>query len=83
MLGISFLNSFILAFRVVLVAKLKISGILSSIFLIVALLYLNQQEQVLIYQHLIYQLYFSNCLTKLVHFSIYQYLIINPHQILN
>ena len=33
-LGISFLTSFILAFRVVLVANLVISGILSSIFLI-------------------------------------------------
>ena len=33
-LGISFLTSFILAFRVVLVANLVISGILSSIFVI-------------------------------------------------
>ena len=33
-LGILFLTSFILAFRVVLVANLVISGILSSIFLI-------------------------------------------------
>ena len=77
-LGISPLTSFILALRVVLVAKLVIPGILSSIFLILALytsflrtsfststnclVYLNQQEQVLIYQHLIYLSYFSNCL---------------------
>ena len=76
-----FLISFILALRVVLVAKLVISGILSSISLILALytsffrtsffntslslVYLNQQEQVLIYQHLLY----------LVHFSIYEYLV--------
>ena len=60
-LGISFLNSFILAFREVLVAKLLISSILSSIFLIWALyksslttfvfldhlVYLNHQEQIL------------------------------------
>ena len=65
-----------LALRVVLVAKLVISGILSSIFFILTLytssltisfllhylVYLNQQEQVLIYQHLVYLLYFSNCL---------------------
>ena len=37
MLGISPLTSFILALRVVLVAMLVISGILSSIFLILAL----------------------------------------------
>ena len=75
-LGISPLTSFILALRVVLVAKLVISGVLSSIFLILGLrtsflttsfllhhlVYLNEQEQVLIYQHLIYLLYFSNCL---------------------
>ena len=68
------LTSFILELREVLVDKLIISGILSSIFLILALytsffttsfftaslVYLNQQEQVLIYQHLIYLLYFSN-----------------------
>ena len=36
-LGISFLTSFILALGVVLVAKLVISGILPSIFLILAL----------------------------------------------
>ena len=74
-LGISPLNSFILPLREALVAKLVISGILSSIVLIVTLyrsflttsfllhqlLYLNQQEQVLIHQHLIYLLYFLNC----------------------
>ena len=73
-LGILPLTSFILELREVLVAKLVISGILSSIFLILALytsffttsiftaslVYLNQQEQVLIYQYLIYLLYFSN-----------------------
>ena len=61
-LGISFLTSFILALRVVLVAKLVISDILSSIFFILAfylfyqhyfllhhLVYLSQQEKVLIY----------------------------------
>ena len=37
MLGISLLTSFILALTVVLVAKLVISGILFSIFLILAL----------------------------------------------
>ena len=76
-LGISPLTSFILALRVVLVAKLVISGILSSIFFILALYtsflttsffttslsLLKQQEQVLIYQHLIYVLYFPNCLS--------------------
>ena len=36
-LGIFLLNSFILALRVVLVATLVISGILSSIFLVLAL----------------------------------------------
>ena len=73
-LGISPLTSFNLALREALVAKLVIAGILSSIFLILALftsflttafflhhsVYLNQLEQVLIYQHLIYLLYFSN-----------------------
>ena len=74
MLGTSFLTSFILAWTVVLVAKFVIPGILSSIFLILSLytsflttffhhlVYLNQQKQVLIYQHLIYILYFLNCL---------------------
>ena len=75
-LGILALTSFILALRVVLVAKLVISGIASSIFFILVLysvflatsfllhylVYLNQQEQVLIYQYLIYLLYFLNCL---------------------
>ena len=75
-LGISPLTSFILALREALVAKLVISGILSSIFLILALhtsffttsfftawfVYLNQQERVLIYQHLIDLLYFWICL---------------------
>ena len=66
-LGISFLTSFVLALIFVLVAKLVISGILSSIFLILTsfllhhLIYLNQQDQVLIFQHL-YLLYFSNSL---------------------
>ena len=69
-LGISFLASFILALRVVLVASL-VSGILSSIFVVLALytsfltisfllhhlVYLNQQKQVLVYQHLIYLLF--------------------------
>ena len=66
-LSILFLTSFILAFRVVVVAKLVISGILSSIFFILASFlitsffttshsFLNQQGQVLIYQHLIYLL---------------------------
>ena len=71
-LGISPLTSFFIVLREKLVAKLVISGILSLIFLILALytsflttsfllhclVYLNQQEQVLIYQHLIYLLYF-------------------------
>ena len=62
-LGFSLLTSFILPLRVVLIAKLVISGILSSIFLSLQLhtffltksfllhqlVYLNQQEQVLIY----------------------------------
>ena len=70
-LGISLLNSFILTSRVVWVAELVISGILSSIFFILPLctsfllhnflIYLNQQEQGINYQHLIYLLYFSNC----------------------
>ena len=94
--GISPLTSFTLALREALVAKLVISGILSSIFFILALyisflttsfllnhsVYLNQQEQVLIYQHLFYLLYFSISLNLLLHSSIYQYLIY-LHQILN
>ena len=85
------LTWFILALWVVLVAKLVILGILSSIFLILAsytsfltttfllhhLVYLYQQEQVLIYQHQIYLLYFSNCSNHLIHFSVYQYLILS------
>ena len=77
---IPFLASFILAFRVALVAKLVISGILSWVFFILALYkstltsflthvgYLNQQDQVLIYQHLIYLTHFSKCLNWLVQF---------------
>ena len=64
-LGISSLTLFILALRAVLVAKLVISAILSLIFFILALfcfVYLNQYEEVLIYQHLICILYFPNCL---------------------
>ena len=73
-------TSFILALRVVVVivavvvvvvvvvvAKLVISDILFSISLI--LVYFNQQEQVLIYQYLIYLLYFWNCFNELVLFS--------------
>ena len=88
--GILPLISFILALTEVLIAKLVTSSILSSIFLILALytsfltesffttslgLLLNQQKQVLIYQHLIYLLYFPNSLNQLVHFLIYVYLI--------
>ena len=75
-LGIPPLTSFILVLGVVFVAKLVISGILSSIIFILALnksflttsfslnrlVYLNQQEQVLIYQHVLYLPYFFNCL---------------------
>ena len=67
-LGIPPLILFILAARVVLVVKLVISGILSSIyfllglytsflttsFFITSLSLLLQQEQILIYQHLIF-----------------------------
>ena len=88
-LSILFSTSFILVFRVALGAKLVISGTLPSIFFILVLytsflttsfllrhlVYLNQQEQVLIYQHLIYLVYFSNCFNYFVHFPIYQYLI--------
>ena len=77
MSGILFLIWLILSLREALVAKLVISGIFSSIVLILALytsfltkihflldclVYLNQQEQALIYQHRIYLLCFSNCL---------------------
>ena len=86
----------ILESRVLLVAKLVISDICSSLFLNLALyksflttpfllhhlIYLNQQEQVLIYQHLFCLLYLSNCLNWLKHFLIYQHLIY-LHQILN
>ena len=95
-ISISPLTSFILALGIVLVAKLVISGILSSIFFILALHksflmtsfllhhlgYLNQQEQVPMYQHLIYLLYFRICLNKLEHLLVYQYLIY-LHQILD
>ena len=36
--------------------------------------FLNQQDHVLTYQHLIYLFYRLNCLNHLVHFLIYQYL---------
>ena len=36
---------------------------------IIYIFFLIQQEQVLVYQHLIYLFYFSNCLDYLVHFS--------------
>ena len=36
--------------------------------------FLNQQDHVLTYQHLIYLFYLLNCLNHLVHFLIYQYL---------
>ena len=76
-LGISFLTSFILTLRVVLKVKLLISVILSSIisslhqFLLHHLVYLNQQEQVLIYGLLIYLLYFINSSNHLIYFLIY------------
>ena len=93
-LGILFLTPFLLALRVALVAKLVIPGISSSIsliltlhtsfslqhyFLLQHLVFLNQQDQVVIQQHLFY---FSNCLNYLVHLSIDQYLI-HLHQISN
>ena len=88
-LCVLFLILFVLELRVVIDAKLVISGILSSILLILALytsfsttlflqlhlVCLNQHEQVLIYQHRIYLIYFLNCLNYVVHFSIYQSLI--------
>ena len=94
--GILLLTSFILALRVVLVAMLVISGILSSIFFILALytflltisffttsLCLFKSTGIaVIYQHLIFLLYFSNCLNYLVQFSIHQHLIF-LQQILN
>ena len=89
-LGISFLISFILGVKVVLVASLVTSGILSSVSLILALdtsflaasffitffSLLKSTGKVLIYQHLIYPLYFSNCLNHLVLFLIYYFLIL-------
>ena len=71
-----FLISFILALRAALEATLVISGILSSMFFILALYasflttsffnsslsLLKAKEQALIYQHLLYLLYFSNYL---------------------
>ena len=74
--------SFILELPVMLVAKLVILGTLSSVFLILVLytpflatsflLYhlvnLNRQGKVQMYQHLIYVLFFSNCLNYIVHF---------------
>ena len=77
---------FILALRVVLVGTLVMSGILSSIyfyliasflmtsFFTISLNLLKSAKQVLIYQHLIYLLYFSSCLNYLDHFLVYQYL---------
>ena len=75
-LGISFLTSFIKTLMVVLVANLVRSDNFSSIFLTLVLYtsfltkssftkslsWLKSAEQVLIYQYLIYLLYFSNCL---------------------
>ena len=83
--SISILTSFNFVLRIVLVAKLEILGILSSIFLILELysvflttsflatlyFYLNQQEQVRIYQYLICLLYFLNCLNYSATFLIY------------
>ena len=80
-LGISILTSFILVFRVVLVPKL--SGILSSVFLILALYtcflktsffttslsLLKSTGTGTIYQYLIYLLHFSNCINYLVPLS--------------
>ena len=88
-LSILFSTSFILTLRVVLGAKLVISSALPLIILILVLytsflttsfllrhlVYLNQQEQVLTYQHLIYLVYISNCFNYFVHFPISQYLI--------
>ena len=85
-LGILLLISLILALRVVLVAAvLVISGILSSIFLILALytffltisfftssVCLFKSTGIgVIYQHLIFLLYFSSCLNYLVQFSVH------------
>ena len=76
LLGVSPLTSFILALRVVLVAKLEISSILSSIFFILALYkffsatsffitslsLLKSTGVAFIFQYLIYLLHFLNCL---------------------
>ena len=75
-LDMLFLISFILALTAALEATLVISGILSSMFFILALYasflttsffnsslsLLKAKEQALIYQHLLYLLYFSNYL---------------------
>ena len=75
-LDISPLISFILALREELVTKIVILGILSSMLLILALYtscltttfsaislsLIKKQKQVVMYQHLIYLLYFSSCL---------------------
>ena len=88
-LGISLLTSFILALSVLSVAKLVISGAVSSICFVLALYttflaasyfttllrLLQSTGTLLVYQYLIYLLYFLNCLNLLVHFSTYQYLI--------
>ena len=55
MLGISPLTSFILALRAILVAKLKISSILCSIFLALYTSFLTTSfslRKILIYQHI-------------------------------
>ena len=84
-LGISFLTSFTLVLRVVLEVKLVISGISSSLPLILALyisflatsfllhrlVYLNQQEQILTYQRQMSLLYVPNFLNCMVCFLIY------------
>ena len=65
MLGISPLTLFILALRVVLVAKLVISGILGFYFSIIYIFFndiIFYYIAYFTYQHLIYLLYFSNCL---------------------
>ena len=86
-LGVLLLTSFIFALKASVVAKLVISGISSSISLILALHmsfltsflsttslnFLNQQEQVLTYEHLIqisyqYLIYQSNLSTPVAFF---------------
>ena len=88
--GILHLTSFIKALRVVLVAKLVISGNLSSIFFTLALYSVFLTTSIFtkllsllkstgtvtnLSIYLIYLLYFSNCLNYLLHFLIHQYLI--------